>query len=380
MKKPPIGLYVHVPFCVSKCPYCDFYSLPGQGEERKDAYAGAVVRSLERWGGRLPGVSADTLYFGGGTPSLLGGKRVARIMDAAARLFGLDGAEITMEANPGDPLDEVFCEFAAAGGNRVSLGMQSADAGELALLGRRHTPRQVAAAVESARKAGIGNISLDIMLGIEKQTAASVQNSIRAAGRLGARHLSAYLLKIEEGTPFYERQAGMALPDEDAAAEMYLAACETMESLGYRQYEISNFAVPGFESRHNRKYWSAESYLGIGPSAHSFLGGKRFYYPRSLEKFLDGGEPEPERGGAEASRPGAIADGGEEEYVMLRLRLTEGVTETGFAEKFGRPLPAAYRRRSEKLPEKLVIADDAGIRLTRQGFLLSNPLIARIIG
>lgn len=369
-----------MPFCLSKCPYCDFYSLPGQSDDCKDAYTVAVVRSLELWSERLGNTSADTLYFGGGTPSLLGGKRIARIMNEAARLFGLDGAEITIEANPGDPLDDVFHAFAAAGGNRVSIGMQSADAGELALLGRRHSPCDVACAVGSAKKAGIDNVSLDIMLGIEKQTAATIGNSIKEAHRLGARHLSAYLLKIEKGTPFYKRQSEMDLPDEDASADMYLEACEMIESLGYRQYEISNFSVPGYESRHNLKYWNSDLYLGIGPSAHSFLGGRRFYYPRSIKMFLNGTEPVDERSDGETDSKDEIADGSEEEYVMLRLRLTKGVTESNFTEKFGYPLPAVYRQRAAKLPRKLVIADDNGIRLTRQGFLLSNPLIAGIIG
>lgn len=376
----PIGLYIHVPFCLSKCPYCDFYSLPGQDEERMDAYTGAVILSLNQWHTRLSARQANTLYFGGGTPSLLGGKRIARIIDAASSLFGLEKAEITIEANPGDLLDEVFHDFAAAGGNRISLGMQSADTGELALLGRRHHPQDVVVAVESAKKAGIENISLDLMLGIEKQTIPSIENSIRTAHQLGARHLSAYLLKIEEGTPFYKKKANMDLPDEDFSADMYIAACETIESMGYRQYEISNFAVSGFESRHNLKYWNADPYLGIGPSAHSFIGGRRFYYPRSIERFLNNGEPVNEREEIEAFQSGTIADASEEEYILLQLRLMKGIAETEFAEKFGYPLPAVYRERAAQLPKELVIADNNGIRLTRKGFLLSNPLIARIIG
>ena len=376
----PIGLYIHVPFCVSKCPYCDFYSLPGLTEERADAYTAAVLRSLDEWAGRLGGkAAADTLYFGGGTPSLLGGERLAQIIEAARRRFGLNRAEITLEANPADGLDETFHAFAAAGGNRVSLGMQSASADELRSLGRRHHPADVEKAVSAARQAGIGNLSLDLMLGLERQSVASVVASVQEAARLGAEHISAYLLKIEEGTPYAAKRDSLALPDDDQTAELYLAACEALELAGYRQYEISNFARPGRESRHNLKYWNLDPYLGIGPSAHSFLNGQRFAYARDLAAFLHGN-------GAECERPAndtpadAIAEGSEEEYVLLRLRLAEGLTEEGFRQKFGRPLPAVYRQRAAALPPQLVEADESGIRLTRLGFLLSNALIARLIG
>ena len=375
----PIGLYIHVPFCVSKCPYCDFYSLPGLTEERADAYTAAVLRSLDEWAGRLSVQAADTLYFGGGTPSLLGGERLVRIIDTARRRFGLDGAEITLEANPADGLDETFRAFASAGGNRISLGMQSAAADELCSLGRRHDPADVEKAVSAARRAGIRNLSLDLLLGLERQTVASAVSSVQAAARLEAEHVSAYLLKIEEGTPYAAKRDSLALPDDDQTAELYLAACEALELAGYRQYEISNFARPGRESRHNLKYWNLDPYLGIGPSAHSFLGGQRFAYPRDLGAFLAGNGPERERPDDDTP-PDAIEEGSETEYVLLRLRLAEGLTERGFREKFGRSLPEAYRQRAAALPPLLVEADETGIRLTRLGFLLSNTLIARLIG
>ena len=380
----PIGLYIHVPFCVAKCPYCDFYSLPSAGSrpadgERLDAYTAALLRSLEGWAARLPGARADTLYFGGGTPSLLGGERLARILGAARRLFGLDGAEITLEANPADGLGETFRAFAAAGGNRVSLGMQSALPGELRSLGRRHMPADVEAAVRDARAAGIRNLSLDLMLGLERQGEAAVRASVGEAARLGAEHVSAYLLKIEEGTPYAARRDSLCLPDDDRTADLYLLACEELEARGYRQYEISNFARPGCASRHNLKYWNLDPYLGIGPSAHSYLGGRRLAYPRDLAGFLAGEGPEAERGPADEA-DGSIAEGGEEEYLLLRLRLADGVEEAAFRQKFGRPIPAAYRKRAAALPPHLVTVDGRGIRLTRQGFLLSNPLTVRILG
>lgn len=382
-----LGLYIHVPFCVSKCPYCDFYSLPrspcpgsqaasvsGWDEETLDAYTGAVERALDQWADRLPGERADTLYFGGGTPSLLGGKRLALLIRRAEDRFGLRGAEITLEANPADNLAETLRAFAAAGGNRLSLGMQSANGEELRRLSRRHSPADVERTMEDARRAGIRNRSLDMMLGLEGQTAALVERSAAVCRELGADHVSAYLLKIEEGTPFAARRAAMDLPDEDQSAALYLAACEALDRLGYHQYEISNFAVPGRESRHNLKYWTGQAYLGLGPAAHSFVGGRRFYYPRDLAGFLEGNLPAEENPG-----PDAVGEGTPEEFLLLRLRLTEGATEAAFREAFHGPLPALWRQRADTLPGHLVISDDAGIRLTREGFLLSNAIIARLL-
>lgn len=372
---PAIGVYIHVPFCASKCPYCDFYSLAGQSDAALDAYTDAVARSLRQWRDSLPDTTADTLYFGGGTPSLLGGRRLARLVDTAAELFGLCDAEITMEANPCDLPEGVFADFRAAGGNRVSLGMQAVTEEELRFLGRRHRTDDVQRAVDALHAAGIENLSLDIMLGLQGQTPESVAASAEQAKRLGAKHVSAYLLKIEPGTPFDARRDTLVLPDEDAAADGYLEACRLMESLGFRQYEISNFALPGYESRHNLKYWNAEPYLGIGPSAHSFLNGRRLYYPRRLELFMAGIPPLTEwEDGSDAG----IAEGGEQEYLMLRLRLTEGAAEQAFEQRFGHGLPGAFRRRAARLAP-YVVCDDRGVRLTREGFLVSNAVLAQLL-
>ena len=369
----PLGLYIHVPFCLSKCPYCDFYSLSRHDDELLDIYAAAICRSLNEWAERL-NMPADTLYFGGGTPSLLEGRRLTEIIERAAIGFGLAGAEITLEANPGDDLEETFRLFSQAGGNRVSLGMQSADAGELRRLGRRHTPEDTRRAVEAVHKAGMDNVSLDMMLALPSQTQEHISLSAAVCRELGARHVSAYLLKLEENTPFYAARGRLRLPDEEETAAMYLHACEQLEYRGYRQYEISNFAQPGFESRHNRKYWLSAPYLGLGPSAHSYVGGKRFYYPRDLKGFLAGGEPLDEDG-----EDSQIPDGSPEEYLMLRLRLTEGVREEEYRQRFGGPLPEQWRIRALALPRELVICDEEGIRLTRQGFLLSNEVLARLL-
>ena len=368
-----VGLYVHVPFCVSKCPYCDFYSLPLTDEERLERYTDGLVSSMEQWVAHRP-MRADTLYFGGGTPALLGGERLTRLIRRADELFDLLSApdvEITLEANPADDLADTLAAFAAAGGNRLSLGMQSACVAELEQLGRRHTPADVQRTVADARRAGVTNYSLDVMLGIAQQTEESVRQSVRAAAELGANHVSAYLLKIEENTPY--DVCPPLLPDEDATADLYLVAMEELDGLGYRQYEISNAAREGFESRHNLKYWDSRPYLGLGPAASSCLDGRRFVYPRDVERFLAGGPP--------AEEPaGGIPVGGAEEYALLRLRLTEGISAAAYEARCGQPLPALWRERAASLPAELVRQDEAGIRLTRQGFLLSNTLITHILG
>lgn len=369
-----IGLYIHIPFCVSKCPYCDFHSAaigtPLQAEAALDAYTAALLRSMEEWAHRLP-VTADTLYFGGGTPSLLGGSRIAQVIAAAQRHFALNAAEITLEANPADDLADTLSAFAAAGGNRLSLGMQSAVPAELTLLGRRHTPADVARTVADARRAGIANVSLDVMLGVGGQTVSSACYSVDTAADLGATHLSAYLLKIEPNTPY--GACPPDLPSEDATVDLYLAAFEQMDAHGYHQYEISNASLPNGESRHNLKYWLSQPYLGLGPAASSCLGGHRFTYPRDTAAFVAGNLP------VEDSCDGAPV-GSAEEYALLRLRLTEGLSAAAFAHRFGMPLPTEWVRRAAALPASLVVADGEGIRLTREGFLLSNTLISRIIG
>lgn len=367
-----IGLYIHVPFCVSKCPYCDFYSLPLQDETRLDAYTAALMRCMDEWAARGDW-QADTLYFGGGTPSLLGGERLRALIARADALFGLLAAprpEITLEANPADNLAGTLAAFAAAGGNRLSLGMQSVCQEELSGLGRRHTPADVARTIADAHRAGLDNVSVDMMLGVPGQTASSVVAAARQAADWGVTHVSAYLLKIEPNTPY-----GMCpppLPDDDAAAALYLTAMETLEGLGYRQYEISNLARPGQESRHNLKYWDSRPYLGLGPAASSFLQGRRFSYARDLDAFLAGTAPAEE---TDADTPA----GGAEEYALLRLRLTEGLQETAFSARFGEPLPAAWRQRAAALPAHLVQVDAHGIRFTREGFLLSNALLTHIL-
>ncbi len=362
-----VGIYVHVPFCVSKCPYCDFYSLTGRCDADKDTYVRAVLDRMDEF----RGLCADTVYFGGGTPSLLGGRRLSMLLDGIRQRFSLnDGAEITMEANPADDLYDTFAAFRAAGGTRVSLGMQANDDRHLQAIGRRHTINHTVRAVQDLKRAGIDNFSLDLMLGTPFQTVDTVTAAVERCAALGASHVSAYLLKIEPDTPFGNYPP--SLPDEDATVSLYHTAAETLEQAGFRQYEISNFAKKGRQSRHNLKYWNLDEYVGFGPSAHSFFNEKRQYYPRSLSAFINGEPPVPEE-------ESVIPVNSPEEYAMLRLRLTEGLMEQHLKQKFGMTIPLKWREKAARFPSSLIRCDERGIRLTREGFLVSDALIAEIV-
>lgn len=362
----PIGLYVHIPFCNGKCPYCDFFSVNFSDEEA-DRYTHAVCEQLKSASSALQR-KADTLYLGGGTPSLLGTQRLIKMIKTAKNCFGLENAEITMELNPSPALKLDFAELKAHGLNRVSAGVQTALASELSILGRKHSPSDVIDTVEHIKKAGIRNISLDLMIGISGQTQQSLAHSIDFCKALDVQHISAYLLKIEKNTPYEKIKEKLALPDDDEQSEFYLSMCERLEQLGYRQYEISNFSLPGKESRHNLKYWRCEEYLGIGTSAHSFLDGKRFYTPRSFSAFYQGIHCPDGEGGTV------------EEYIMLALRLTEGVSSQKFEERFGSPFPQKYYENAYQYEKAgLLTCDHKGIRFTKRGFLLSNTLTAHIL-
>ena len=250
----PLGLYLHIPFCKAKCIYCDFYSLP-HSEEKMDAYTATLQRDLMRWADQAKGHTIDTIYFGGGTPSYLGADRLCRILETVFAHYRVDkNAEITTEANP-DSAREVSAlrQLREAGFNRISLGMQSASDDELRLIGRVHTHKETVEAVRAARAAGFDNVSLDLIYGLPEQTVARWRENLQAAIALEPEHLSCYGLKIEEGTPLDRKKNALRIPDDDEQAEEYLATVELLEKAGYAQYEISNFARPGRESRHNLK-------------------------------------------------------------------------------------------------------------------------------
>ena len=368
-----IGLYVHVPFCASKCAYCDFYSRVRQ--DQRSGYINALLAEIGSYASRQ--LRADSVFFGGGTPSLLSPDELGRIMAALRQAFILaEDAEITMEANPETVDAEYLRAVRQLGINRLSFGVQSAVQRELSALGRRHTFPRAVQAVEDARSAGFDNLSLDLMLGIPYQTAESLQETLREVLALRPEHLSCYLLKIEEGTPFYRKHAETLCASEDDTADYYLAVCRALRENGYGHYEISNFARPGFESRHNLKYWRDEPYIGFGPAAHSCLDGKRFYNPADLAAYIaaDGlcGQSETEEPAGSAS-----------ERLMLGLRLSEGIDVQEIGKKdpsFSAEEQRAFLGRCKRFEKAGLLAVKEGhVALTEEGMLVSNLLLSELL-
>lgn len=299
---------------------------------------------------------------------MLGGQNIAMIVRRAKDLFGADG-EITVECNPSAVEEDFFETVAKAGVNRISLGMQSAVDSERRKLGRSADRDKVLKCISDARNAGIENITLDVMLGVPGQTLESLSQTVDFCIESGVPHISAYMLKLEEGTYYYNNAEKLNLPDEDLTADMYTFLAEKLAEEGFVHYEISNFAKQGYEGKHNLKYWNCEEYLGIGPSAHSFIDGKRFYYPRDIDSFRLGNEPTEDGTG-----------GDEEEYIMLRLRLREGLQFSSYYERFQKHISADIIKKS-KLFEKqgLMTLTDNSVALTEKGFLLSNTIISELI-
>lgn len=357
---------MHIPFCRSKCPYCDFYSLKAD-ESVKEQYVNVLKNRITAEMSALS-CKVGTLYIGGGTPSVLGAENLGEIVKSALPFLTSD-AEITVECNPFGLNEDFFNTLSFYGVNRISMGLQSANDSERRALGRLSDSETVKQAVLSAQSADISNISLDVMLGIPRQTEKSLSETLDFCISLGVPHISAYILKLEEGTVFYNRQNSLSLPNDDAVADLYLQTCETLEENGIMQYEISNFAKSGYESRHNLKYWNCEEYLGLGPAAHSFLKGKRFYFERDLSGFLNNAEPIQDGNGGDFT-----------EYAMLRLRLTDGLLNSDTEKRFGHKIPEEMIKKSAFFADNgLMEINETGIRLTRKGFLLSNSILAEIL-
>lgn len=359
-----LGIYIHIPFCVSKCTYCSFYSFAAD-EALKDRYCERLIKELKKWGAEVSR-PISSVYIGGGTPTAIGGARLERILEAVNKNFSvLPDAEITVEGNPADDYGSIAPFLKNGGCNRFSLGVQSGNENELSVLSRRHTNDDVEKAVSLLKKHGINNISVDLMLGLPESNLKTLKNSIDFVLSLGVNHISAYILKLEEGTRLSNIANTLNLPDEDSICEQYLFLSNELRNAGYEHYEISNFCKTGFHSRHNSSYWECEEYLGFGPSAHSFYEGKRFYYKNDLSEYLD------------SPRPIADGEGGnEEEYIMLGLRLKNGISNTDFAARFGKELPENIFAKAEKLQENGLcdIINDR-ISLTNNGMLISNQII-----
>ena len=376
--KKPLGIYIHVPFCRSKCQYCDFYSLTTKDDKLLDSYIEATCKHIKEAGALAPGYQVDTIYFGGGTPSFFGADGMAMILSAIRRGFDvLHDAEITFEANPDSVSQKLLSRLRNEGFNRVSLGIQTDDDALLQKLGRPHTYSQATLAVERIRKAGFSNLSVDLMYGLPGQTLANWEGTVRNVLKLNPEHISCYGLKVEERTPLYQYKDAVNLPDDDLQADMYLAAVEILKSKGYRQYEISNFARKGMVSKHNMKYWTGGEYLGFGPDASSDFGGKRFTIVRDLLAYLDGIKS----GGKVMSEVHEIPPRERAgEYLMTRLRTTAGVIGEDYERHFllpFAPLEACLQKYAAQ-GYAIHTAEDSW-HLTPEGFLISNTIISDLL-
>lgn len=376
-----LELYIHIPFCVRKCAYCDFLSFPAEREERR-AYADALAREIRtaEEGGIVP-----TIFFGGGTPSLLSGETILRIMDEIQNKFRVEkDAEITLEANPGTLTEEKLAAWKKAGINRLSLGLQSAVNEELRLLGRIHTWEDFQKSYSMARDAGFENINIDLMSALPGQSSRTWRETLQKVVALNPEHLSAYSLIIEEGTPFYDRYAedvrkrekGLAcslLPSEEEERQMYDDTERILKEAGYHRYEISNYAKEGYECRHNCGYWRRVNYRGFGLGASSLIDEVRFRNTSEIRQYLNGhaGREEEEVLSVQAQM---------EEFLFLGLRLMQGVSIKEFEKKFSCSFEKVYGEVTGKLvKEGLLVKSDEWVRLTSKGIDISNYVFSEFL-
>ena len=368
-----LGLYIHIPFCRTKCLYCDFCSFVSRDEQQREAYVGALLREIEARGTK--DYSVDTVYFGGGTPSLLSAEQIGRILGEIKESFNVSpDAEITLECNPMTVSDgdKYFKELRALGVNRLSLGVQTAIDGELKLIGRRHSFEEAKATFFEARGAGFENISVDLMLGIPSQTLDSLRASANQVIKLAAEHISIYSLQLEEGTPLYRMRERYSLAEDDTAADMYELVVKMMKDAGYRHYEISNFARGGRESKHNCKYWRLDEYLGLGLAAHSDFGGKRLENTRDMERYLGGEWLEAASDISNSER--------EFEFLMLGFRTADGISKSEFLARFGVDFDEKYGEKMEKFKKMGYFCEKGdALALTESGFEVSNAILTEIL-
>ena len=377
MSKPRLGIYIHIPFCASKCSYCDFYSLAGCEHLMPD-YHRALIAHLAESARGIRNYEVDSVYFGGGTPSYYGAEHLMEIFDVLKRNGNVRlDAEVTVECNPDSMTYKDLKLLRSEGVTRLSVGVQATNNDLLKLIGRRHSFQQAELAFSAARKAGFDNISLDLIYGLPSQTKSDWAESLARIVEMHPEHISCYGLKLEEGTPMYrEYKDSPVLPSEDEQADMYSYAAEMLERYGYKQYEISNFCAPGFESLHNLKYWNLDDYMGFGPGAHSCVGNLRYSFVKDLKRYISGVE-----------KKVSIIDEYQQvdpmersvEYLMLAMRTNRGISEEDYrvrTQSDWKPILHALLAFQEK-----GWAEKTGDRwhFTVPGFLISNTLIGILL-
>ena len=333
-----------------------------------DKYVNEIIAKNEYFGNLYSQKKFDTIYIGGGTPSIIGTENLLKIINSAKNNFNIIDPEITIEMNPCSAQNIDFEKLRKCGVNRISLGVQSVHKNELKLLGRLHKNEDVIKSLKKIKSAGISNISLDLMIGISQQTEKSLLQSIDFCVESGAKHISVYILKIEENTPYKKLAPTLNLPNDDKQAEFYEIMQSYLEKKGYFQYEISNFSKSNYQSRHNLKYWNCDEYLGIGASAHSFMNGRRFFYERNFNSFYNNIIKDDGVGGTP------------EEYIMLKLRLSQGILFEEYQNLFNQKISNNIIKKAEKYSKYgLMNLNSMGISLTPKGFLVSNSIISDLI-
>lgn len=373
MKTKSCGLYVHIPFCVKKCAYCDFCSFISADFSQKTEYIDALCREIDSYAGK--GIVLDTVFFGGGTPSLLSGGEFQKIVSHIRSAFSLaDDIEFTIESNPKTITAENLEEYIKAGINRISIGLQSVNEIELSSLGRIHNYSEFLESYNLARKMGVKNINVDLMYGIPEQTKESFLKTLEKVVALSPDHISVYGLILEEGTPLYKSASSYRMPSEDEECDMYYLAADYLGKAGYSHYEISNYAKAGYECRHNLKYWHCDEYIGVGLSAYSYFEGKRYGNTTDRYAYLLAG------GGITIYEEPITDEALAYEYVMLGLRLAEGFSLNEYKERFKSDFLCGREETIKRFVDSgYLLVDDDRIFLTEQGFYVSNSIINELI-
>ena len=380
--KQTLGIYVHIPFCVQKCRYCDFCSLPGSSAALQQQYMNALKKDILQTGKLYSDMTVDTVYFGGGTPTCVSSDLLVDTVKTIKNAFCVSyDSEITIECNPATADESSFLRLLNGGFNRLSMGLQSIHDKELQALGRIHSLSDFENTFFAARRAGFGNINIDLMYGIPLQTENSFEQTLQAVIAYKPEHISAYALKIEPGTDFYKKKETLLLPDEDCEYNMYRRMADFLPKQSYGHYEISNYARSGKESKHNLKYWSLDSYIGFGTAAHSLIGYTRYVAVPSVASYISGISEETESRHTVYQIEETLDDKALcEEYIMMRLRLSQGLSPSAFLEKFGYPLPEKYVRRIQPfLNTEYMSWENGAYALSDSGMYVSNYILTELL-
>lgn len=363
-----LGIYIHIPFCTKKCPYCDFYTLPYNNDLELE-YINACIKEIKDYAN--DDYLIDTIYFGGGTPNLAY-LSIPIIINAIYNNFKVDeNVEITVECNPCSTTKKTVEILKSCKINRLSFGVQSFVENELQILGRLHSNNNVKNIIHQAQNIGFDNISIDIMIATPYQKIENINKSIKFISELDIQHISMYILKIEKNTEFGKKNMGITIPDDETTSEFYIHTLNSLENLGFIQYEISNLSKQNFKSKHNLKYWTCQEYIGIGPSSHSYLNGKRFYHKNNIKSYINNYK--------NTLTYNELCINLLEEYIMLNLRLTSGIDLNYISENFDVDLENFLKKSRYFYKHGLLIINNNKIYCTKNGFLLSNYIISELL-